>query len=79
MPELHRYYEQDAQTFADWGCDYIKIDWCGGALHHAQQQQTEFSQALNNSGKPFWFELCGGYGYPPPEYVSVMEDISGSF
>ncbi|MGH3165003.1 MAG: glycoside hydrolase family 27 protein, partial [Trebonia sp.] len=24
------YYTQDAQTFADWGVDFVKIDECGG-------------------------------------------------
>jgi alpha-galactosidase len=27
---LDNYYAQDAQTFADWGIDFVKIDECGG-------------------------------------------------
>lgn len=31
----YEHEEQDAKTFADWGVDYLKYDWCGyGAIYH---------------------------------------------
>jgi len=27
-PGSYNYLEQDAQTFADWGVDYLKLDGC---------------------------------------------------
>ena len=63
------YYVQDANTFAAWGIDYVKMDWCGSGLYNGKLQHTEFSNALNATGRPIWFEICRGYGYPPPEYL----------
>ena len=28
-------YELDTQTFADWGVDYVKLDWCGDLHDHS--------------------------------------------
>jgi alpha-galactosidase len=34
IPGSEGYYDQDAQTFADWGVDYVKLDWCGDVKDH---------------------------------------------
>ena len=28
LPGSYGFYEQDARTFAEWGIDYLKFDWC---------------------------------------------------
>ncbi|ETO07252.1 hypothetical protein RFI_30140, partial [Reticulomyxa filosa] len=71
-PGSYGHYQQDANTFAEWKVDYVKIDWCGNDLYNAQEQHTEFSEALNNTGRSMWLELCRGYGYPPPPYVAQV-------
>eukprot|EP01084_Bolivina_argentea_P003389 6352_1 len=71
-PGSFGHYQQDAQTFAEWEVDYVKLDWCGHNLTNAQQQQTEFSQALNKTGRHMWLELCRGYAYPPPPFVAEI-------
>ena len=48
------------------------MDWCGSDLHNSTEQHTEFSNALNATGRHFWLELCRGYGYPPPPYVAQV-------
>jgi alpha-galactosidase len=65
------------------GVDYVKMDWCGYDLTNSTQQHTEFSQALNATGRHIFFELCRGcehclsssfllipssYSLPPPAY-----------
>ncbi|KAI3436067.1 hypothetical protein D9Q98_002125 [Chlorella vulgaris] len=51
--------EVDAQTFADWGVDYLKYDNC-----YAAQQQwvvdryTAMRDALNATGRPILYSLC---------------------
>eukprot|EP01095_Lingulamoeba_sp_RSL-Kostka_P009897 TRINITY_DN3465_c0_g1_i1.p1 TRINITY_DN3465_c0_g1~~TRINITY_DN3465_c0_g1_i1.p1 ORF type:complete len:422 (-),score=134.95 TRINITY_DN3465_c0_g1_i1:69-1310(-) len=53
------YYQLDADTYASWGIDYVKMDWCdhpGG--YSAQQLYTNMSQALNSTGRPMFFALC---------------------
>ncbi|MCA1647650.1 MAG: NPCBM/NEW2 domain-containing protein [Chloroflexi bacterium] len=59
------HYQQDADTFAAWGYDAVKVDWCGGAVFHwgeaqAQLHYTEFSQALlhNTSDRPMLYNIC---------------------
>jgi alpha-galactosidase len=53
---------QDAQTYAAWGLDYLKYDWCSagrvypdGALLPAYQKM---GRALAQCGRPIVFSLC---------------------
>lgn len=68
IPGSYGHYAQDAESFASWGVDYVKIDWCGKDLTNASLQHTEFSQALNATGRHIFLELCRGYSLPPPAY-----------
>eukprot|EP01084_Bolivina_argentea_P002904 5415_1 len=72
QPGSFGHYTQDANTFAAWGVDYVKIDWCGNNCTNPQQQHTQFSNALNATGRPIWLELCRGYSHPPPPYVAQV-------
>jgi alpha-galactosidase len=29
VPGSEGYYATDVDTFASWGVDYVKLDWCG--------------------------------------------------
>eukprot|EP01084_Bolivina_argentea_P002906 5417_1 len=71
-PGSYGHYADDTKTFASWGVDYVKIDWCGSDLTNAQKQHTEFSNDLNATGRHVFLELCRGYGYPPPPYVAQV-------
>jgi alpha-galactosidase len=49
---------QDARTYAEWGVDYLKYDWC-----HTEGQETRasyglMSRALRATGRPIVFSLC---------------------
>ncbi len=57
-PGSYGYYEQDADTFAAWGVDYIKLDWCNTAGLDPQAQYTQFQQALASAGGNIVFSLC---------------------
>lgn len=54
----------DADTFADWGADGLKMDWCSGqALKLVPHEQyARFSQAMlsaaNRVGRPLQLEIC---------------------
>eukprot|EP00435_Cladocopium_sp_Y103_P037800 s1864_g10.t1 len=55
----------DAQTFADWGVDYVKEDNChssSGPNDKTQlfKQFALFRDALNKTGRPMIFSVCGG-------------------
>ncbi len=56
--------EEDAQTFADWGYDYLKYDWCGAReIYQSTQPDLEgayqkMGEALQKTGRPIVYSLC---------------------
>lgn len=60
-PGSYGYYERDAQTLAEWGVDFVKMDHCGmvGTGNHTDQElYGRMSRALNATGRPILFSLC---------------------
>ena len=59
--------EEDCKLyFRDWDFDFIKVDYCGGAHMHLdeQQQYTKISNAIKNCGKPgIVYNMCR-WAYP---------------
>lgn len=49
---------QDAKTYASWGIDYVKIDWCNAEGLDPEVQYAKFRDALANSGRPIVFSIC---------------------
>lgn len=53
---------QDAQTFAQWGIDFVKYDWCSGdQVYKPEQMQAaykKFADALAATGRPILLSLC---------------------
>lgn len=45
------YFEQDAQLFAKWGIDYLKVDGCYAETNDYPKTYPALGQALNKSGK----------------------------
>jgi alpha-galactosidase len=52
----HEY--QDALTYADWGIDYLKYDWCNTEGLKAEGAYTTMRDALHAAGHPVVFSLC---------------------
>lgn len=54
--------EQDARTYAGWGIDYLKYDWCGAHnLYSDAEMQGVYQKmgdALLASGRAIVFSLC---------------------
>ena len=54
--------EQDAKTFADWGIDYLKYDWCGARTLYTDEDMPAVYQkmgdALLKTGRPIVYSLC---------------------
>lgn len=49
----------DAQTFADWGVDYLKYDYCNfPATADCQQRYRTMSMALKATGRDILFAAC---------------------
>ncbi len=52
--------EQDAKTFADWGFDYLKYDYCHAPAdwQTAIARYSKMSDALQKSGREIMFGIC---------------------
>jgi len=58
-PGSYGHYEQDANTLASWGIDYVKADNCHRPANETGKDlYTQFSKALNATGRPMLFSLC---------------------
>ena len=49
---------QDAKTYAEWGVDYLKYDWCNTDGQDTRDSYAKMSQALRASGRPIVFSIC---------------------
>ena len=53
---------QDARTFAAWGIDYLKYDWCGARTLYTDEEMPQLYQimgdALLATGRPIVYSLC---------------------
>jgi len=87
-PGSYGHYQQDADTFASWGVDFLKFDYCGvppGTTSASLQADYEqMSQDLKATGRPIVFseELPVAAGDANPAnanylpYVSLSSQIS---
>jgi len=57
-PGTYGHEEQDARTFAEWGVDYVKEDWCYAEGLDAPTQYAKFRDALARAGRPIVFSIC---------------------
>jgi alpha-galactosidase len=49
---------QDARSYASWGVDYLKYDWCNHGTANAQETYKTMRDALYSAGRPTVFSLC---------------------
>jgi alpha-galactosidase len=56
------HYQQDVNTFAAWGVDAVKVDFCGGAEAHLKPAVAygQFHEAIaaNSSRRPMLLSIC---------------------
>lgn len=66
-PGGYQHYTQDAKTFAGWGIDFVKVDWCNipyadfpgmTKKEIATKLYGEYAAALANSGRRIVFSIC---------------------
>jgi alpha-galactosidase len=49
---------QDAATFARWGVDFLKVDWCHSQGVDASMAYRRMSNAIAATGRPIVFSIC---------------------
>jgi alpha-galactosidase len=56
----YQHEEDDAKTFASWGVDYLKYDYCNAPddLQEAIRRYTKMGDALKATGRPIVFSVC---------------------
>jgi len=57
-PGSRGYEYQDALTYARWGVDYLKYDWCNTEELNAKGAYLTMRDALYKAGRPIVFSLC---------------------
>lgn len=63
----HEY--EDARTYASWGIDYIKYDWCNTGKANAEETFKTMGAALKATGRPIVFSICEWGGNKPWEWA----------
>jgi alpha-galactosidase len=78
-PASYGHEVQDASTFASWGIDYLKYDWCSaGNIYKNDALQPVYQKmgdALGATGRPIVYSLCE-YGMGSVEKWGA--DVSGN-
>jgi alpha-galactosidase len=49
---------QDARTYARWGVDYLKYDWCNTTTQDSKASYATMRDGLYAAGRPIVFSLC---------------------
>jgi alpha-galactosidase len=66
FPASYNHEEQDAKTWAAWGFDYLKYDWCSASgVYHPDEMKSAYQKmalALRATKRPIVFSLCQ-YGW----------------
>lgn len=58
-PGSYNFESIDAQTYAEWGIDYLKYDACGDTEGHTfKELNYKMTSALKATGRPILYEIC---------------------
>ena len=52
------YETQDANTYAQWGVDYLKYDNCNSDKTKPEERYPVMRDALNKTGRPIFYSMC---------------------
>jgi len=62
LPGSLGYEQQDADTYATWGVDFVKVDWCNSDGLDPPAQYDKMRNALTDAaaatGRPMVFSIC---------------------
>merc|ERR1712039_394773 len=57
-PGSKDHWKQDADVFAEWGVDVVKMDWCNSQGMKPAETYPIMSAALNKTGRHIHFNMC---------------------
>jgi len=64
----HEY--QDAITYASWGIDYVKYDWCDTKDINPKAAYSTMRDAIRSAGRPILFSICEWGDNKPWEWAT---------
>jgi alpha-galactosidase len=69
----HEY--QDALTYARWGVDYLKYDWCSTGVRNAEEGYALMSDAIRASGREMVLSICEWGNNRPWEWAEKIGNL----
>jgi len=69
------YEYQDARTYAEWGVDYLKYDWCHTGNQNAHDSYLLMKNALVKAGRPIVFSICEWGSSQPWEWAPEVGNL----
>lgn len=66
---------QDARTYASWGIDYLKYDWCEHGDANAKDAYARMSAAIRAAGRPMVFSVCEWGQNKPWEWAAPIAHL----
>jgi alpha-galactosidase len=69
----HEY--QDAITYARWGVDYLKYDWCSTYGRNAEEAYALMADALRSTGRDIVLSICEWGGSKPWEWAGKIGNL----
>ncbi|MGE0353142.1 MAG: glycoside hydrolase family 27 protein [Gemmatimonadales bacterium] len=74
-PGSYGYESIDARTYASWGVDYVKVDWCNSEGLDAPTQYAIVGQALAASGRKIVYSICEWGSNRPWEWAPPIGNL----
>jgi len=80
LPGSRYHYDLDAETFASWNVDYLKLDWCGDIkdeVWEGKNAHEDFKRAIEatNRSDEIFLETVAGFLF----LRSEISDVADSF
>jgi alpha-galactosidase len=69
----HEY--QDALTYARWGVDYLKYDWCSTGVRNAEEAYALMADAIRAAGRPMVLAICEWGNNRPWEWGTKIGNL----
>ena len=57
-PGSKDHWAQDAAVFAEWGVDWVKMDWCNTQGMNPETTYPKMSKAMNGTGRAMHLNMC---------------------
>ena len=74
-PGSYRHEDEDARSFAEWGVDYVKEDWCHADSLDAPGRYAAFRDALARTRRPIVFSICEWGLHAPWEWAPATGNL----